>query len=827
MQDLDIQRLRAAVLEPQGLGSPEERKAIWYALLGVQAPPAQNAYKSGGSPSLAGTQGAGATPASPVPASDDNQPPVQARSGLPTIQFGTFTGSDASSYDSDSNGGQDSTLGSGSVTTESQHALPATLEQLKPPAPVASAGGDEWQTVSKRKRAGSRANSQLGHIEDPSTSSSPPSAPTDRDESLTKSVLPDTSRSGASSPAPPKLTVGPTRSVNRFDALSDSASKSSASSPEPTRKRSQILNRKRAGSRADSISASTSALEQPDDRSHSSPVEVHASSEVERAEPAAEERALPETRSSVDRIAEMLRGSEGLSPKDAHQVELDVNRSFLNFRKGSLKNPAILAARRRQLSTLCTGVLQRRKALSYYQGYHDVLTVLLLTLLPDTNEPDSVAAIPSIPPELHLAAERLSLHWLRDAMTQNLDAAMGHLRLLRVLLQKVDPELAGTIERAFPLPYFALPWLITLLTHSLPDLAQAQRVLDFVLIYGPMSTLYLCVTIIQMNKERAQAAEVGTSDEDDFEAEIRIHQALAALPSFRLDDEAVDPNGEDEEEDPRGDDQFADAVNDDSLYDDPDVFGPADSSRTTASKSSSSNGGAKRQARSSKGSSDAIPISRLLRQTADLMERHGLRPVSGERPEQSFDSIMGPGSVLRTWSDTVEQQRLAELRSANLSSDSESPIPRRSDAKWDQVDERAEYIIRVDSNDIQPDGPEPADNLLIVHPELPAEPEPLDVIDESSGPLPDEVYAEKSRRPRMRTPTSVRASHKGEQASLAAQTTTVTIAALGVAGVLLGMYAASNSGSSVGGFVAAGAGDRAEQARDALALLARWLSLMH
>ncbi|CAD6890879.1 unnamed protein product [Tilletia controversa] len=832
MQDLDIQKLRAAVLEPQGLGSPEERRAIWYALLGVQAP-AYNAYKRAGSNPSAGTLDQGATPDSPVAASENGALPDEGvRSGLPTIQFGTLAASDSSSYDSDCSGGPDSDLGSGSVTTESQHAAPTASNQLKPPTAMAPSA-DEWQTVSKRKRAGSRAQSQQ---EDHDGQSVPPtsqqSTPVERDDVLSKTAASqDVSRAGASSPAP-KSTVGPTRSVNRFDALSDPASKKpTAPNLPPARKQHQSPSRNTAGSPGQSPVASTSTLKQPEDQTRGA--EAHVSGNEGQAEPRSKEEPVAESKSSVDRIAEMLREADGLSPRDAHQVDLDVNRSFLNFRKGSLKDPSILAARRRQLSSLCMGVLQRRKALSYYQGYHDVLTVLLLTLLPDTNEPDSVAAIPSIPPELHLAAERLSLHWLRDAMTRNLDAVMGHLRLLSVLLQKIDPELAAIVQRAFPLPYFALPWLITLLTHSLPDLALAQRVLDFVLVYGPVSTLYLCIAIMQLNKDTAQAAGSARNDEDEFEAEMRLHQALAALPSFKLDEEAAAVVEEEEEyEDRRGDDQFADAVGDDSLYDDPDVFGPADASATALSNSISSGGGdadgkgrKTRQSQSSKGSYDAIPISRLLRQAADLMERHGLGLAAGDTRDEAFDGIMGPGSVLQTWLATVAQQRLGNPENGTLTSDQESSTRQQRDRKWDQADERAEYIMRVDCNEVQPDGPEPADSLLIVRPELPAATKPLGAADEKT--LNEEDYGEKPRRPRMRTRTSVRASHKGEQPSLAAQTTTVTIAALGVAGVVLGMYAASNSGSTVGGLVAAGAGDRAEQARNALALLSRWLSLMH
>ncbi|KAK0537490.1 GTPase-activating protein gyp8 [Tilletia horrida] len=827
MQDLDIERLRTAAVSPQGLGSPEERQQLWYILLGVQPPQVgarTNAYKT----EERRDSSPGPPFTSPTATTSSNESRLSlhdARSSIPAIQFGSFqVGSDTSSAYTESLGEPESTLGSESVTTESQHALPLGHEQLKPPsfahAHVSAAAADEWQTVSKRRRAGSRTNSQVGHSD--GTDSAAPLSPVAKDDAQDpRAQASQTSASSTtgSTPAATTGTLSTSRSVNRFDALRGSpAGKSSTSqSPARVRKQSQAAKRSRAASIAQSLSSSDAHL-------NGSEAALGQSADAISQAVKARSHVAQQPKRSVDRIVELLQKADSLSPRDAQQVELDVNRSFLSFRKGSLKDATVLAARRRQLFSLCIGVLQRRKALSYYQGYHDVLTVLLLTLLPDTKTPDSFTAIPSIPPELHLAAERLSLHWLRDAMTRNLDAAMGHLRLLRNLLRETDPEMATVVERAFPLPYFALPWLITLLTHSLPNLALAQRVLDFVLIYGPMSALYLCVTIIRLNKESVAAIASDSSDADEMDTEIRIHQALAALPSFKLDDEAAGLLGEeDDDSEPGGDDQFADAVGDDSLYDDPDVFGPADSS-ANGFGSPNSNGSATSESKRKHGSKTlqargdpaALPISRLLRQAADLMAQH-----EEQLRESKYGGIMGPGSVLETWPATVASRRVSGSPNGRSGETRRQLAAVQDDALWDEADDRAEYIIRVDSGDVQADGPESADNLVIVHPELPEEVEPLE--EGPGGDTFEEKITEKTRRPRTRTrTTSVWASHKGDPSSLTAKTT-ITLAALGVAGVVLSMYA----NASMGDVVAAGAGDRAEQMRAVLGAVGKLLSLTH
>ncbi|KAK0547800.1 GTPase-activating protein gyp8 [Tilletia horrida] len=819
MDRFNVEQLRTAVLSPKGLGSAEERRAAWYTLLGVEPPLARaSTSQKDRLHNIRSDVARSASPASATTAtSEDSQLSLRnhSRNGLPTIQFGSLSHSDtASSFDSESVGDPESTIGSESVTTESQHnhLSPPLEHQVKASGLASSSGAaaSEWHTVAtKRKRAGSRATSQAGASDAERLSSNGHVDSNGRSDSHTRTVrLAETSSPTASTSALPNPALHGQRSINRFEALRGSSSSKSASNPARSRKQSHAR-------RKDVFHDAEAGPAGPipnGNQQRSTSADSHACSSQRQGDDADASHGAT-SRRSIDRIAALLGGDSGDPPRDASQVELDVNRSFLNFRQGSLKDDTVLAARRKQLSKLCIGVLERRRALSYYQGYHDVLTVLLLTLSPEDNEEADAPLLP----ELHLAAERLSLHWLRDAMTKNLDAVMGHLRLLRVLLQEVDSELASIVDRAFPLPYFALPWLITLLTHSLPDLALAQRVIDFVLVYGPMSALYLCVVIIQMNKEAVQKIGQDTS-EDEMDAEIRMHQALSSLPTFKLDEEALPSRAPTPPPPPPPaprDDQFADAVGDESLYEDPDVFGPADASAT---RSNGKNENSKRNGDAP--SKNATPISKLLQRAADMMKQHSLSTSADATAQSQLAAIMGPGSVLYTWQAEVEKH----LGSTSVA----------DDTHWTAVDERAEHIVQVDSGATQPgSGFGSGDRFIIVHPELPAtlsdETDADFIYEKGAGGVDmDEKGNDLSgRRPRLRTRTSVRASHKTEQATLAARTTTVTIAALGVAGVLLSMYAASNGGATVEGLVAAGSGDRAEQARQALGVLARWLSLMH
>ncbi|KDN37268.1 hypothetical protein K437DRAFT_41858 [Tilletiaria anomala UBC 951] len=253
---------------------------------------------------------------------------------------------------------------------------------------------------------------------------------------------------------------------------------------------------------------------------------------------------------------------------DEAQVTLDVRRSFTSFQRGPLaKDSAIREGRRAQLQEVIVHTLRSHPQLHYFQGYHDIVSVLLLTLSPEHPPVPSRIHVPagqndlsnSLPSSsassspsasmsstssrmlngdsaayfgdawwpssndaslVKAAVARLSLHFIRDSFASTLDPVLGHLAVLRNVIrsaanslteeqkgtdQKAHDdvstlpaqlgELAQLTERASPLPFFALSWVLTLFTHDAPSLQIRQRVLDFVLAHGPTSTIYLCVAV--------------------------------------------------------------------------------------------------------------------------------------------------------------------------------------------------------------------------------------------------------------------------------------------------------------------------------------------
>ncbi|KAF7294518.1 TBC1 domain member 20 [Mycena kentingensis (nom. inval.)] len=178
---------------------------------------------------------------------------------------------------------------------------------------------------------------------------------------------------------------------------------------------------------------------------------------------------------------------ESASHPDERQIRLDTDRSFVLYPVDSSEDKEKLQS---DLHELLVEIFRRRPGLSYFQGFHDIMTVLLLTL----------------PPELQLScAEQLSLQ--------------------RNLLRVADPEYAQLLEQTAPLPYYALPNLLTLFSHDMPALPLIQHTFDYLLCRPPICVVYLATAIILSRK-----ADVQRLEEEDEEG--LIHSLLSALPDL-------------------------------------------------------------------------------------------------------------------------------------------------------------------------------------------------------------------------------------------------------------------------------------------------------
>ncbi|KAF8636972.1 hypothetical protein AX17_003133 [Amanita inopinata Kibby_2008] len=224
----------------------------------------------------------------------------------------------------------------------------------------------------------------------------------------------------------------------------------------------------------------------------------------EPLEPGSEEK---EEEGVNDTTANCDATSSIVEHQDERQIRLDTDRSFVLY-PGESEASASKDTLKNGLNGLIVSVFRNRPKLSYFQGYHDIMTVLYLTL----------------PPETQLAcAEKLSLHRLRDSMLPSLEPVIGLLRVLKHLLRLADPEYAKLLERDSALPFHSLSNLLTLFSHDMPTLLLIQHVFDYLLCRPPIAVVYLAAAVLLARKDYIR--EMGEQLEP-----FMFHPILSTLP---------------------------------------------------------------------------------------------------------------------------------------------------------------------------------------------------------------------------------------------------------------------------------------------------------
>ncbi|KAI0659898.1 rab-GTPase-TBC domain-containing protein [Cubamyces menziesii] len=216
--------------------------------------------------------------------------------------------------------------------------------------------------------------------------------------------------------------------------------------------------------------------------------------------------------SSPDEQNAANEGGDGANEKerphaDERQIELDTDRSFVLY---PVEESTPRETLQSELNRLIVSIFRRRPRLHYFQGYHDIVSVLFLTL----------------PKELHFqVTEKVSLHRVRDSMGTTLEPVVGLLRILQRILHLADEKYAAILERASPLPYYALSNLLTLFSHDIPTLPLIQHIFDYLLSRPPIAVVYLAAALALTRRQEVQLLE----DEGE---EGMMHSLLTGLPEL-------------------------------------------------------------------------------------------------------------------------------------------------------------------------------------------------------------------------------------------------------------------------------------------------------
>ncbi|KAF8997108.1 rab-GTPase-TBC domain-containing protein [Cyathus striatus] len=204
-----------------------------------------------------------------------------------------------------------------------------------------------------------------------------------------------------------------------------------------------------------------------------------------------------------------LKNEDQTLHRDERQIKLDTDRSFVLYPVGINRDTA-REKLQGELHDLLVSLFRKRPKLSYFQGYHDIISVLFLTL----------------PSDIQLVcAEKISLHRVRDSMGSSLEPVLGLLRITKNLLRLVDPQYTAVLEQNSPLPFYALSNLLTLFSHDMPTLPLIQHVFDYLLCRPPITTVYLATALILTRKE--EVYRLHSEGEEGM-----MHSLLTGLPDI-------------------------------------------------------------------------------------------------------------------------------------------------------------------------------------------------------------------------------------------------------------------------------------------------------
>ncbi|KAJ5183309.1 hypothetical protein N7492_000925 [Penicillium capsulatum] len=188
---------------------------------------------------------------------------------------------------------------------------------------------------------------------------------------------------------------------------------------------------------------------------------------------------------------------------DEDQVQLDVNRSFVYYPDAP---DDVISKKKEQLSILITRILRNYPMLCYFQGYHDIVQVILLVL-------GSKKAAP--------AMAQISLFRIRDYMLPSLSPSLKHLHLIPAIIETTDPALRQHLSTTQP--FFALAATLTLYAHDIQEYSDIARLFDFLLAQEPVVAIYLFAAIILSRKKELLEIPI---DEPEM-----LHFTLSKLPS--------------------------------------------------------------------------------------------------------------------------------------------------------------------------------------------------------------------------------------------------------------------------------------------------------
>lgn len=225
--------------------------------------------------------------------------------------------------------------------------------------------------------------------------------------------------------------------------------------------------------------------------------------------------------------------------KDEDQIKLDIKRSFTHWTLDS-DDIEIL---KKQLHFLVTKFFRKYPSLNYYQGFHDIASIVLLVCY--TKEQKTVDELLAFK-----ILECLTLNHLRDFLISDIHLSLQHLKLIPTLLEIIDHKFFKVLKKVNNFyvtsdgAYYdysfhqGLSSILTMFSHDIDDLNQLLIIWDFILSYNTsIITIYIYVSFLQFKRndifEKLGLHEDDKSDAIDEIDKDLLHNLLSANNLFK------------------------------------------------------------------------------------------------------------------------------------------------------------------------------------------------------------------------------------------------------------------------------------------------------
>ncbi|KAI3653125.1 hypothetical protein MP228_002550 [Amoeboaphelidium protococcarum] len=154
-----------------------------------------------------------------------------------------------------------------------------------------------------------------------------------------------------------------------------------------------------------------------------------------------------------------------LDKKTISQIEMDLNRCQLILQSQPHLRDHALQLLKQKVQSVITLVLQRHPQLHYYQGYHDVVAVVVLLFSFDDDNDDG-----KVPYHVLIdMVDRLTMFCFRDFMMVDMTACEPYLDLVNDLIQLEDEELFEYLQSVSDRPqwfrFWSVSWILTWMSH--------------------------------------------------------------------------------------------------------------------------------------------------------------------------------------------------------------------------------------------------------------------------------------------------------------------------------------------------------------------------